>query len=64
MGAAVSITRVDLTASELRNAASGEKDSAATGRIALALVLDGVDCQSAPKIGSDSDSMMAHDGCH
>jgi hypothetical protein len=27
MGAAVSITRLDLTASELRNAASGEKDS-------------------------------------
>src|SRR3981189_658872 len=44
MGAAVSITRLDLTASELRKAASGEKDSAAARRIlALALVLDGVD---------------------
>ena len=43
MGAAVSITRLDLTASELRRAASGEKDSAAARRIlALALVLDGV----------------------
>jgi len=44
MGAAVSITRLDLTASELRKAPSGEKDSAAARRIlALALVLDGVD---------------------
>src|SRR5260221_3769150 len=44
MGAAVSISRLDLTASELRKAASGEKDSAAARRIlALALVLDGVD---------------------
>ena len=44
MGAAVSITRLDLTASELRKAASGEKDSAAARRIlALALVLDGLD---------------------
>src|SRR6266851_3362060 len=41
MGAAVSITRLDLTASELRKAASGEKNSAAARRIlALALVLD------------------------
>src|SRR5258707_1887806 len=41
MGAAVSITRLDLTASELRKAASGEKDSAAARRIlALALVVD------------------------
>ena len=44
MGAAVSITRLDLTASELRKAASSEKNSAAARRIlALALVLDGVD---------------------
>src|SRR6202048_4823911 len=44
MGAAVSITRLDLTASELRKAASGEKNSAAARRVvALALVLDGVD---------------------
>src|SRR5229473_3063718 len=48
MGAAVSITRLDLTASELRKAASGEKDSAAARRIlALALVLDGVDRKTA-----------------
>src|SRR5712672_40806 len=33
MGAAVSITRLDLTASELRKAASGEKNSAAARRI-------------------------------
>jgi hypothetical protein len=33
MGTAVSITRFDLTASELRKAASGEKDSAAARRI-------------------------------
>jgi hypothetical protein len=33
MGAAVSITRLDLTASELRRAASGEKNSAAARRI-------------------------------
>ena len=40
MGAAVSITRLDLTASELRKAAGGEKNSAAARRIlALALVL-------------------------
>jgi hypothetical protein len=32
MGAAVSITRLDLTASELRKAASGEKDGAAARR--------------------------------
>src|SRR5471030_1050461 len=48
MGAAVSITRLDLTASELRRAASGEKDSSAARRIlALALVLDGVDRKTA-----------------
>jgi hypothetical protein len=33
MGAAVSITRLDLTASELRKAASGEKDSSAARRL-------------------------------
>ncbi len=44
MGAPVSITRLSLTASELRKAASGEKKSAAARRIlAFALVLDGVD---------------------
>src|ERR1700691_3397253 len=48
MGAAVSITRLDLTASELRKAASGEKDSSAARRIlALALILDGVDRKTA-----------------
>ena len=48
MGAAVSITRLDLTASELRKAASGEKNSAAARRIlALALVLDGLDRKTA-----------------
>ena len=48
MGTGVSITRLDLTASELRKAASGEKDGAAARRIlALALVLDGVDRKTA-----------------
>ena len=48
MGAAVSITRLDLTASELRKAASGEKNSGAARRIlALALVLDGLDRKTA-----------------
>src|SRR6476469_9428686 len=48
MGAAVSINRLDLTDSELRKAASGEKSSAAARRIlALALVLDGVDRKTA-----------------
>jgi hypothetical protein len=42
MGAAVAITRLDLTASELRKAAQREKDSTAARRIlALALVLEG-----------------------
>ena len=48
MGAAVSITRLDLTASELRKAAGREKNSTASRRIlALALVLDGVDRKTA-----------------
>ena len=48
MGAAVSITRLDLTASELRKAADGEKNGAAARRIlALALVLDGMDRKTA-----------------
>src|ERR1700687_1478115 len=48
MGAAVSINRLDLTASELRKAASGEKNSAAARRtLALALVLDGLDRKTA-----------------
>ena len=42
MGAAVAITRLDLTASELRKAAQREKDSTAARRmLALALVLEG-----------------------
>ena len=48
MGAAVPITRLDLTAQELRRAAGAEKDGAAARRIlALALVLDGVDRKTA-----------------
>jgi transposase len=59
MGAAVSIIRPDLTASELRKAASGEKDSAAARRIlALALVLDGVDRKtSAGTCGMDRQTL-------
>src|SRR5450759_1419777 len=48
MGAAVSITRLDLTASELRQEASVEKNGAAARRIlALALVLGGMDRKTA-----------------
>jgi hypothetical protein len=48
MGARVSITRLDLTATALRAAAGREKDSAAARRmLALALVLDGVDRKTA-----------------
>ena len=48
MSAAVKITRLDLTASELRMAASREKDGAAARRLlALAMVLDGVDREAA-----------------
>ena len=44
MGAAVAITPLDLTASELRKAAQREKDSTAARRmLALALVLEGAD---------------------
>ena len=42
MGAAVAITRLDLTAGELRRAARKEKNSTVSRRIlALALVLEG-----------------------
>jgi len=42
MGAAVAITRLDLTAGELRRAARKEKNSTVARRIlALALVLEG-----------------------
>jgi transposase len=48
MGAAVSITRLDLTAQEFRKAAGAEKDGAVARRmLALALVLDGVDRRAA-----------------
>jgi transposase len=48
MGARISITRLDLTATALRAAAGREKDSAAARRmLALALVLDGVDRKTA-----------------
>ena len=44
MGAAVAITRLDLTASELRRAAQREKNSPAARRmLAVALVLEGTD---------------------
>lgn len=48
MAAAIAITRLDLTAQELRRAAGAEKNGAAARRIlALALVLDGVDRRTA-----------------
>ena len=48
MGGAVAITRVDLTAAELRTAAGREKNGSAARRIlALAMVLDGADRKSA-----------------
>src|SRR5271169_4902385 len=51
MGRAVAIARLDLTAEELRGAASVEKDGAAARRIlALALILEGVDRTSAARI--------------
>src|SRR5437879_2855634 len=59
MGAAVSITRLDLTAQGLRRAASGEKDGAAARRmLALALVLDGVDRKTAAEsCGTDRQTL-------
>jgi transposase len=48
MGAAVAITRLDLTAGELRKAARKEKNSTVARRIlALALVLEGLDRKKA-----------------
>ena len=48
MGAAVAITRLDLTASELRKASQREKDSPAARRmLALALVLEGTERRKA-----------------
>jgi putative transposase len=48
MGGAVRITRVDLTAAELRAAAGREKNGSAARRmLALAMVLDGADRKSA-----------------
>ena len=50
MAAAVAITRLDLTAAELRLAAAREKDGAAARRmLALALVLSGVDRATAAR---------------
>ena len=61
MEAAVSITRLDLTAWELRKAASGEKNSAAARRIlALALVLDGVDRKTAAETCGWRDGERGH----
>jgi len=48
MGAAVGITRVDMTASELRAAAGRERDGSAARRmLAIALVVDGTDRKTA-----------------
>jgi transposase len=48
MGAAVAITRLELTAADLRAAAGREKDGSAARRIlALAMVLDGADRKTA-----------------
>ena len=48
MGGAVTITRLDLTAADLRAAAGREKDGSAARRmLALAMVLDGADRKSA-----------------
>jgi transposase len=48
MGGAVAITRVDLTAAQLRAAAGREKDGSAARRmLALAMVLDGAERKSA-----------------
>jgi len=50
MGSAVSITRLDLSASELRGAAAKEKNATAARRIlALALVLEGADRTTAAR---------------
>lgn len=59
MGAAVSITRHDLTPSELRAAAAREKNSHAARRIlALALVLDGTDrTRAAESCGMDRQTL-------
>jgi transposase len=48
MGAAVSITRLDVTAAELRMAAGREKDGSAARRmLAIAMILDGADRKTA-----------------
>jgi hypothetical protein len=58
MGAAVSITRLDLTASELRKAASGEKNSAPARRI-LAPVLGGMDRKTAAETPSSTTTTIS-----
>jgi len=51
MGAAVSITRLDVTAAELRMAAGREKDGSAARRmLAIAMILDGADRKTAAEI--------------
>ena len=48
MGAAVSITRLDVTAAQLRAAAGREKDGSAARRmLAIAMILDGADRKTA-----------------
>ena len=48
MGAAVSITRLDVTAAALRMAAGREKDGSAARRmLAIAMILDGTDRKTA-----------------
>src|SRR5450756_603625 len=48
MGAAVAITRLDVTAAQLRAAAGREKDGSAARRmLAIAMILDGADRKTA-----------------
>ena len=63
MGGAVAITRVELTAAELRAAAGREKDGSAARRmLALAMVLDGADRKSAAETcGMDRQTLRT--GC-
>ena len=51
MGAAVSITRLDVTAAALRMAAGREKDGSAARRmLAIAMILDGTDRKTAKSL--------------
>ena len=60
MGAAVAITRLDLTAGELRRAARKEKNSTVSRRIlALALVLEGSERKTAAEsCGMDRQTLL------